>query len=199
MSKVIIAMVPFTTDELKLADTTATALVDDAFKGAEKWAKFRALAMNGDQIVPGRKQQLAEIYRAKWLKKKAKMLDRELTVEEVILAKKAANADFSRGMRDPDAKPTNKGPQAGQNAAQSGAATGQASPPGDSAVIPPSVARMVEDVMVRVKSIQAEMIQFQANVRVPQQGAAMVGDMAEQLNLLHDQVAAVIDKLSPSK
>lgn len=188
--------VPFTAAETKQAQEAIKSLGNVLRTAAEKWAILRSLARNGAEVDKVRKQQLAEWYRAAWIERAKKQAGDAWTDEMLDATKRTANADFSRGMRDPAAKPKPKGPQTAQNKPTSDAAakdgdtlaeTQQRSATGDFAR-----QQAAKDILVRVKSVQAEMLQFQTNVRIPKQGQALIGDIAEQMAKLHEQASALV-------
>lgn len=193
--------VPFTLDETKQAQSCIKGLCDVATKGAEKWSALRALAMNGHEVDKGRKAQLAEWYRAEWIARAKAKAGEAWTVESVADAKKVANADFSRGMRDPDAVPVKRAPQS--------PVVPLIGPQGDATVpIGDRVAEMqqiaatgdfqrkhlAEQLLVRGKSLNAAMLQFQTakGVRMPASVKEIVGDMAEQINKLNEECNALL-------
>ncbi len=189
MAKKIVAPTVAFTDAEKVATLAEMELhIREQLKGAARWTAWRALCTIDGTFDNGRKAEMAKWYRGVYLAQAAVNKGSPLTDEESARFKGVANADFSRGMRDPAAKAKAKGAQTASTAATTTATTA-----GDVTLVPNPVQVVagLKDVAARVAHLQAALISFSTSVRIPNAGKPLVADMVEEFGKLAEQVAVI--------
>lgn len=154
-------------------------------RGAPRWAAIRAMFITAGVVDKDLKAELATINRKVWVEKARADKGTELTVDEIDRIKKIANADFSRGVRDPNAKPKTRGAQT--NSVTSNNGNGATKNDGS---VPHSVlmADTLKRLAVRATGMEASLVQYQQLSRLPKQVVAAFGDLAENVAKLIEDI-----------
>lgn len=173
-------------------------IIANVLKGAEKWASVRAEFTVAGMIIAPLKKEASARFTTAWCADVRKRKGSELTVDEVTREKKYAQNEFSRGTKDPNAKPATR-------KAQTDGKKTDAQKPGKtdaSATQPtPGMVASIEQLASRAKSIATELVAFQnhltgAKVKLPTQGQEMLGALSESVAKLNEETTAILALLA---
>lgn len=162
-------------------------------KGAEKWAAVRATYTVGGIVIIPLKKEASGLFTSDWIAAFRARVGRELTVEEVTREKKYAQNEFSRGTKDPNAKPITRGANANKGKTDGKTPETPAGTPEAS----PGMVASIEQLATRSKAISAGIVAFQnhitaAKVRLPALGIETLGSLTEETEKLSAEIAAIL-------